>query len=216
MINVLRRTYIFSELTIEELSMIAKQISVKKFKSDSTICYDGEIGECFFIITKGSVKVSKFFENGKELILAILHPGDSFGEMSLFEEIPRSAHCFSVENTETAVLTKNALLKCIKSNPTIAIKLLSVLSCKLRAANGHLESVMFSSLKERLERLIISYYAKTNQLPFILPYSQTKIAEILGTSRESVSRCLAELRKNGCLSSQGRKIIIRNIDTLQK
>ena len=216
MIDVLRKIYIFSELTNEELLIIAKQILMKKFKPNTTICSDGEKGECLFIIIKGSVTVSKTFENGKELILAVLHPGDSFGEMSLFEEIPRSANCFSVENTETAVLTKNSLLKCIKTNPLISIKLLAVLSRKLRAANGQLESVMFSPLKERLIRLIISCYEQSKSCPFILPYSHTKMAEILGSSRESISRCLAEIRKSGCLQSRGRKVIVNNVDILQK
>jgi len=216
MVDILKKAYIFSELADNELPVIAKNITLKKFRSSNRICSEGEYGEFFYIITKGCAKVSKVSVNGKELMLAILYSGDSFGEMSLFENIQRSADVTALEDTETVILTKKSLLESVQSTPSIAIKMLSVMSRKLRTANGQLESMVFYSLKERLIRLIISCCKqKNNNSHFIYPYSQTETAEILGVNRESISRIISELRKNNFINIEGRKLIVKDINILK-
>ncbi len=218
--DFIKNTRLFSPLNDSELKAIVSNIIYKKFEKNEKIFFQGDSGDSFYLIFKGSVKVSKVSAGGKEITITILYPGDSFGEMSLFENTERSADVTALQVTETMQLTRESLLACIKTTPEIALKMLSVMSEKLRKTNGHIESLSFSTLKQRLIRFIISYNYSTDHKncghSITLPYSQREIAELLGVNRESITRLFSEMKKSGLIRTDNRKITTGDIRLLQE
>ena len=215
--NFLQNTSLFSSLATDELNIITKHMIQKQYAKNEVILNQGDDGDCLFIISEGAVKVSQISESGKEIALAILYPGDSFGEMSLFDDEKRSATLTSIKKTDVFMLTRKALFDSITKLPALAIKLLQVLSRKLRQINGHIEFMAFATLKQRIAKFIIANYEKEKPQTkeYVFPFSHKEIADFLGVSRESVSRTFIDLKNETITESNGRQIIIKDIGKIR-
>ncbi len=216
--NILKNTHIFSELSNAELNTISEKVKYAKFKAGTKICSLGDPGGSLFIIYKGLVKVSKKITPKKELVLARLAPGDSFGEMSLFDQRTRSADITALENTETIIIEQKSLIECIKTSPLIAIKIIALLSKKLQHANEYIEFLAFSTLKQRLNNFLISFWNKNGpdkNGTCKIPFAVQEIADFFGVTLESLAKVLAELKKTKAIKVLKEKITIKDIDILK-
>ena len=204
----LRNVPIFSDLKDGDLDIIAEKMVSRTYEKSQMILLEESQGETFFIIVSGAVKVTRVSDDGGEVILAILGESDFFGEMSLLDGEGRSANIVANENAEVLTLSRSDFLDCLETYPKIAISLLEELAIRLRKSDQHIESLSLSDSEHRIAITIIRFAdelgtIKNGQVRIKnLPYQQD-IANMAGTSRETVSRTLKILedkklgKKNG-------------------
>ena len=140
----LRNVPIFTDLTDSDLTRIASNMVPRVYEKGQMILLEESMGETFFIITQGAVKVTRLSADGREVILAILGESDFFGEMSLLDGEGRSANIVANEDSKVLTLSRSDFLDCLESYPKIAIALLEELAIRLRKSDQQIESLSLS------------------------------------------------------------------------
>jgi CRP/FNR family transcriptional regulator, cyclic AMP receptor protein len=129
------RAPLFGQLPINAIEDLTGRVTVRKVTVGSSVVTQDEPGDAMFVIMSGRIKVVMFGESGREVTLSLLRSGDSFGEMSLFDQGPRSAHCLAIEPTTLLVLSRDDLMKHMQAHPRTAINLVSEMARRLRRAD---------------------------------------------------------------------------------
>tara|TARA_B100000315_G_scaffold132493_2_gene121965 strand:+ start:7918 stop:8598 length:681 start_codon:yes stop_codon:yes gene_type:complete len=217
----LRNVPIFTDLTQSDLAKIASKMVPRKYEKGQMILLEESRGETFFIISKGAVKVTRLSDDGREVILAILGESDFFGEMSLLDGEGRSANIVANDNAEVLTLSRSDFLDCLESYPKIAIALLEELAVRLRKSDQQIESLSLSDSEQRIGITLVRLaeelgtikqgHVTVQNLPF-----QQDIANMAGTSRETVSRTLKLLEDKAFVKRENRDITIYNFDAFRQ
>ena len=213
--QALQKVPLFESLNEQELNLLGNVSSVKGFDKNQTIIQKSDEGDTFFSIISGKVKVILSDEEGKEYIVGILKPLEFFGELALLDGEPRSAYVVALERTDVLVLKREDFLHLIITNPELCIKIVGVLGRRLRKANEHIESLVFLDVCGRLARLILDLGEqqgkRTDDGTLIeIEYSRTELANLIGTTRETLTRALKTLETMGYIAIRKNKIIITN------
>ena len=206
---LLRNIPLFSNLTDQELAQISAEASLKQFPKNKVIISEGEKSDSLYAIVAGKVKVLISDEDGKEIILAILGPGEFFGEMSLIDSQPRSATVITMESSSFNVISHNDFMQCLTSNPGIAKTILATMAKRLREADKKIESLALLDVYGRVARTLLELATKEgNKLVVSQNLSQQDIANMVGASREMVNRILKDLAQGGYIQVESKHIII--------
>ncbi len=198
----LKSVSLFAGLNDEELRFLAEETRERTYDTDAILFYQGEVGHTCHIIMRGKVRVFVVGDDGHELSVCILGPGEIIGEMAMFEEVPRSANIQALEPTTTLELHQDVLLRGLQRSPNLALSLLRALSSRLRNTTEDAEKLVSLTVGERLlarlQRLADWAGRPTpDGTRIAFPMTQQQLAALVGTSRESVNRALAGLRREG-------------------
>ena len=188
--------------------MIARHYESGKF----IFLEDSEGEQCFFVV-QGSVKVTRLSKDGREVILAMLNEGEFFGEMALLDGESRSANVIALEETEVLTLNREDFLVVLHDYPQIAIQLLKEMADRLRKSDRQIASLSLSDAEKRIALCIIRFadeqgIIKRGQVSIPKMPIQQDIANMAGTSRETVSRAINLLEKEHFIKRQGRELLI--------
>ncbi len=217
----LRNVPIFTDLSDSDLTKISTKMVSREYEKGQIILLEESMGETFFIITRGTVKVTRLSDDGREVILAMLGESDFFGEMSLLDGEGRSANIVANENAEVMTLSRRDFLECLESYPKIAIALLEELAVRLRKSDQQIESLSLSDSEHRIGITLIRLaeergtIKRGNVIVHNLPFQQD-IANMAGTSRETVSRTLKLLEDKKLVKRDGSDITIYNFSAFQE
>jgi CRP-like cAMP-binding protein len=220
-INVLRNVPIFAELEERELEKIAKLGVRQKYKKGNVFVIEQESGAALFIIVSGKVKIVRMDEDGREVILSIFGPGEFFGEMSLLDGMARSASVIATEKSELLMIHRRDFLELLHEFPSVAISLLAELAMRLRKADMQIKSLSLKDAAGRVANVVlmladdIGIFRKGKVEIEDLPLQQD-IANMAGTSRETVSRMLNMFVEKGQIQLDGSKITINDYDAFRK
>ena len=217
----LRNVPIFTDLSDSDLNRIASKMVSRDYEKGQMILLEESTGETFFIITSGTVKVTRLSDDGREVILALLGESDFFGEMSLLDGEGRSANIVANEDAEVMTLSRRDFLECLETYPKIAISLLEELAVRLRKSDQQIESLSLSDSKQRIGITLIRLAEERGTIKRgdvtvqNLPYQQD-IANMAGTSRETVSRTLKLLEDKKLVKRNGSDITIFNFNDFRQ
>ncbi len=217
----LRNVPIFTDLSDSDLNRIASKMVSRYYEKGQMILLEESTGETFFIITSGTVKVTRLSDDGREVILALLGESDFFGEMSLLDGEVRSANIVANEDAEVMTLSRRDFLECLETYPKIAIALLEELAVRLRKSDQQIESLSLSDSEQRIGITLIRLAEERGTIKRgdvtvqNLPYQQD-IANMAGTSRETVSRTLKLLEDKKLVKRNGSDITIFNFNTFRQ
>jgi CRP-like cAMP-binding protein len=212
-IEFLKKVPIFSDLEEETLTKVSKSGIIKSFKKNNIILSEEEPGSALFVIEEGKVKVTRSSNDGKEVILAIINESDFFGEMALLDGMARSATVTALEDSKLFILQRNEFLELLKSYPEVSIALLTELTKRLRVSSMKVKAL---SLKDAEGKVATVLLELADQIGKIrqgvvevdhLPYQQ-ELANMAGTSRETISRTLHSFAKKGLIELDGSKLRI--------
>lgn len=209
-----RKFDLFEELDDRELASIAAVAKVRRYAKDDAIFHADESGDVFCLIKEGQVKVTMISPEGKEIILSMLGPGEFFGEMALIDDAPRSATVISTEPLEVVTIWRNDFLQILSENFSITRKVLRVLTRRLRSASNRIESLATMDVYGRLARFFLDLAAQSgksldNGYVAVQRPTHQSIANMIGTSRETVSRLIHDLMRQNLLLSEGKTIYLR-------
>jgi CRP-like cAMP-binding protein len=209
-----RKFSLFEELDERELGSIAAVAKPRRYAKDDVVFHADESGDVFCLIKEGQVKITMISPEGKEIILSMLGPGDFFGEMALLDDEPRSATVVAMEPLELVTIWRADFLQILAENFSITKKLLATLSRRLRTASNRIESLATMDVYGRLARFFLDL-AREHGKPLDNGYvsvtrpTHQSIANMIGTSRETVSRLIHDLMKQNLLLSEGKTIYLR-------
>ena len=217
----LRNVPIFTALSDSDLNRIASKMVSRDYEKGQMILLEESTGETFFIITSGTVKVTRLSDDGREVILALLGENDFFGEMSLLDGEGRSANIVANEDAEVMTLSRRDFLEYLETYPKIAIALLEELAVRIRKSDQQIESLSLSDSEQRIGITLIRLAEESGTIKRgdvtvqNLPYQQD-IANMAGTSRETVSRTLKLLEDKKLVKRNGSDITIFNFNTFRQ
>ncbi len=212
-VDTLRLVPLFADLDEPVLGQLASVCQEKNYEKDVHILQQEQSGDNFFIIDRGSVKVTRLAEDGREAVLAFLHEGDFFGELTILDGETRSANVITLETCIIQTISRHDFLDLIEHHPKVAISLLRELALRLRKTDLHLEYLTLSDAEGKIAAILIELAEEygtykmgdvtINQLPM-----QQDIANMAGTTRETVSRMIKKLEDKNWLGRDGQKLVI--------
>lgn len=219
--NFLQDIPIFADLDDATLTKISGIGSRKTFRKDEIILLEEDAGSAFFVIVSGKVKVARSGHDEKEVILSILSESDFFGEMALLDGQNRSANVIATEETELFIIQRMDFLNLLKEHSEISIVLLQELTKRLRAADAKIKSLSLKDAEGKVATVILQLaddqgkikqgVVELDKLPL-----QQDLANMAGTSRETISRTLHTFAKRGLIELDGSKLRILNYENFKE
>ena len=213
--DLLRQVPLFSGLHEEDIQSLIGAVTRRKYPRDAVIFFESDPGDAMFMIIAGRVKVTILSDDGREIILSILSDRDFFGEMALLDNEPRSATAIAVQDTEVAVIHQKDFLSIVEKRPRVAINLLSALSDRLRKANHQIGSLALLDVYGRVAGVLLEMARDTGirlkdgRIRFRRPTHQ-EIANMIGATRETVSRTISDLHRQGYIEISGKNVVIQD------
>ncbi len=220
-IEFLANVPIFSDLNEETLQKIAKSGVIQTYKKNTIILSEAETGSALFVIAEGKVKISRSSNDDKEVILAILNESDFFGEMSLLDGMSRSATVTAVDDSKLFIIQRTEFLDLLKKYPDVSVALLTELTKRLRAASMKIKALSLKDAEGKVATVLLQLaddvgkirqgVVEIDHLPF-----QQELANMAGTSRETVSRTLHSFAKKGLVELDGSRLRIINYEKFKE
>ena len=212
--SLLRRVTIFQELSDKDLENLSQRLVPRTYVKDAIIVSQEEEGDSLFIIKTGKVKVTLYGDSGREVILSIFKPGDYFGEMSLIDHQPRSANVIANDESELLMLSRHAFLKQLEESPRLAMAVMTDLCRRLRSADAAIGSLALLDVYGRLAHVLIDLGKRegaqtAGTITIKERPTQQDLANMVGTTRETVSRALSEFGRRGWVEMRGRSLILQ-------
>jgi CRP-like cAMP-binding protein len=213
-VDDLKRVPLFSDLSSAELARFAEVTREREYPKNSVILFEDDPGDALYVVSGGQVKVVLIGEDGREVILSVLGDGDFFGEMSLIDDEPRSAHVIAMKDSRLLVLRRDDFQQQIREHPSIALKVLKVMVQRLRQADAKIGGLVLLDVNGRVARLLLDLADESGGPKITRRLTHHTIAQMIGSSRETVSRAMRELVERGLIDVTRREITVRDRDGL--
>lgn len=218
--KILRGIYLFSGISDTDLQALAQMAVSRSFPRQGVIFWEGKEAQGFHILVKGLVKLVKSSPDGKEFILRLVMPGETFGEAAVFAEIAYPATAVALDDSQTLVFPKGPFLQYLAASPALARNMLATLSKLMYHLTRQLEDLSLKEVSARLARYVLERCQETHGriapgLAVELPTTKTHLAAYLGTISETLSRTLARFKSLGVIEVDKGKITITEPAALQ-
>ncbi|MEO6857773.1 MAG: Crp/Fnr family transcriptional regulator [Solirubrobacteraceae bacterium] len=198
----------FSTLGEEDLARVAAVTVPRSFQGGEAVFHEGDESDTCYVVRSGHVRAVREHTDGRTLTLATLGPGDIFGELAIFDEERRSATVEALDDIEVVAILAADMRRMLRQHPDIAVKLLAALSRRLRETNERLTRQSFQTVQSRVAHVLAELVASSRsegaeERNVLITATQSDLAQLAGSSRESASRFLAVLERAGVIT-QGR------------
>ncbi|HYO39058.1 MAG TPA: Crp/Fnr family transcriptional regulator [Nocardioidaceae bacterium] len=219
--DVLRQAPLFSALDDEAATALRSSMDDSRLRRGEVLFREGDEGDQLYIVTEGKVKLGRTSADGRENLLAILGPGQMFGELSLFDPGPRSATVTAVTDTTFSSLSHTDLLRWLDGRPAVARGLLTQLAGRLRHANDVVADLVFSDVPGRVAKALLDLaerFGRTADDGVHVHHdlTQEELAQLVGASRETVNKALADFASRGWLRLEQRSVVILDVDRMTR
>jgi CRP-like cAMP-binding protein len=216
-IDLLSSVPLFADLEEGELERFSQVAVPRSFPAGTRVFHEGDSSDACYIVSEGSFRVTREHSDGRAITLATLGPGEIFGELAMLDGDKRSASAESITDGTLLALPANDVRGLLARNPQIALKLVAGLVRRLRQANARLSRQSFQTVPSRVAGILLQLSRDNGagdeeggETEVTIRMNQTDLAQLAGTSRESVSRFLAELERAGVVrSGRGRVTVLQ-------
>ena len=215
-VDFLATVPLFNGLDRSELEKFAEVTREKSYPKGSVILFEDDPGDSLFVVRDGRVKVVLIGEDGREVILGVLGVGEYFGELSLIDDRPRSAHVIAMEDSNLLVLRREDFRKRVESSPSVAWSLLTELSRRLRRADDKIGGLVLLDVPGRIARLLLDLAEESGANAIEKTLTHQTIAQMIGASRETVSRAMKDFQDAGWITVERRRIAIADRAALEQ
>jgi CRP-like cAMP-binding protein len=218
--STLVKSPLLRDLSQDALGRLAAAARRRIYKRGEVIFHEGDPGEALLVLESGRVKVFTYADSGDETLLAILGPGECFGELALIDGEPRSATIQAIEPVEAVSVGRAAFLALVREHPQTAEHLMHRLAAKIRYLTDVVSDLAFLDLEGRLAKRLLELAEKHGQdvgdeVLIELPLTQEDLAAMVGATRASVNKLLGWYEDRGMIARRGRRIAILQSDRLR-
>ena len=218
---VVRKAPLFSGLDDSAAASLRSSMNLIKLRKGQSLFKEGDDGDHLFVVSSGKVKLGTKSVDGRENLLMILGPGDMFGELSLFDSGPRTATATAVTDSKLLALGQDKVIPWVKEHPEVSLQLLARLASRLRRTNEVVGDLVFSDVPGRVAKALIDLGVKfgdkrTEGLFVNHDLTQEELAQLVGASRETGNKALADFAQRGWLRLEARSVMILDYERLLK
>ncbi len=215
----LKRCDLFQRLGPEQLAALESRSRVRKFPRGTPIYLPADLADGVLVLAEGRVKIGSFTEDGKQTILAFIEPGEIFGELSLMGSEEREEYAEAVEKSIVVLVPKEVMEQLLAENPEVSLGITKLFGMRRKRVERRLKYLLFRSNRERLVHLLLELAEQYGRpieggLDLRIKLSHQDLANIIGSTRETVTVVLGELQSEGFLQLGRRKIVLSDIDRL--
>jgi len=215
--ELLATSLLFNGLPLEQLQEIAAISVAKKYGKGVSIFFEGDPGIGFYMVASGKVKIFKMSFDGKEQILHILGPGEPFGEVPVFHGNPFPANAETLTESEVLFFPRAEFVQLVSKNPSLALNMLAVLALRLRRFASQIENLTLKEVPGRLASyLLYLMEEQPGQDKVVLDVPKGQLANLLGTSSETLSRIFAKMTEEGLIRVEGKTIHLMDTARLKE
>ncbi len=219
--DVLSRAPLFAALDAEAAAALRASMESISLGKGQVLFREGERGDRLFVVTDGKVKLGHTAPDGRESLLAVLGPSELFGELSLFDPGPRTATATALTDASLMALGHSALRPWLTGRPEVAEALLGALAQRLRRTNEQMADLVFSDVPGRVAKTLIELGDKFGrQMPDGLhvthDMTQEELAQLVGASRETVNKALADFAARGWIRLESRSVVLLEPERLER
>jgi len=213
-IDALKSIPIFSNLDTNTLETIHRVVFEERVERGGMILFEGEPARALYFVTSGAVKIYKTSPDGKEQILSIVRPGESFNDISIFDDGPNPAAAQAMGPVALYGISKKAMDDILRQHPQVAHTVIRTMASRVRQLVSLIEDLSFRRVISRVARILLEYGSEKTEPRTRL--TQQDIAAMAGTAREVVGRSLKNLEENGTIRMESHRVIITNRDALKQ
>lgn len=210
---------LFETLNTRELAELVAVAVPRSYDRGEVIFQEGSQGDVMYVIRKGRILIKREHAGGRTIALTEMGPGDLFGELAIFDKEARSATAECIEKTNVVALTSGDVSRVLTRNPEIAVKLLQQLSKRIRAANSRIGDQYFQSTEGRIVNVVLGLAEQQNGnvvAGSFVRANQSEIAQLASTSRETVSRFLANCQRADLLTTYRGRLQLRDPEGMRR
>ena len=217
----LKQIKLFSDLPDEEIRQMEQVTRMESVKRRQFIYLPGDPASTVLLLKSGRVKLSRVNEDGKELTLAILEPGEIFGEMEVLEGMPRDTVAEALDDVSICVMQRSDFEAMLKKDPNTSIRLTKLIGLRLKKIESRIEDLVFKDVPARLAHLLIGLskefgVQENGQTRLNVKLSHQELANLIGSTRETVTATLGEFKKRGWIAFDGRRLVILRAKELEQ
>src|ERR1700722_19896720 len=214
-------TGLFQGVEPSGVPALTKQLHRVEFPRGHTLFVEGQPGDRLYIIVSGKVKIGRRSPDGRENLLTIMGPSDMFGELSIFDPGPRTSSATTITEVRAVSMDRDALRAWIADRPEIAEQLLRVLARRLRRTNNNLADLIFTDVPGRVAKQLLQLAQRFGTqeggaLRVTHDLTQEEIAQLVGASRETVNKALADFAHRGWIRLEGKSVLISDSERLAR
>jgi len=219
--SALRGMPLFADVPDDEIADLAPRCRMRRFERGETIFHEGDAANTLPVVASGRVKVVRYGSSGRQVLLEQFGPGESFGEVAIFDHQPYPATAIAMENdTGLVEIPRREFTELLKRHPEVAIKTIGRLAGLLRETTRRLRDVAAERVEERIAHLLLALDRRLGRpgtdgrrIPVV--FTRQEIAAMVGTTTETAIRILSRWEKNEILSSDRHGLLIRDVATLR-
>ena len=219
--EVVRRAALFTALDDASAATLRASMSGIKISKGQVLFKEGDPGDRLFVVVEGKLKLGTSSGDGRENLLSILGPGDMFGELSLFDPGPRTATATAVTDSRVLALANDQVIGWVTAHPQVSLQLLKRLARRLRRTNEVLADLVFADVPGRVAKAIMDLgerfgTKKDDGLHVNHELTQEELAQLVGASRETVNKALADFAGRGWVRLEPRAVVVLDYERLSK
>ena len=219
--NVVRKAPIFQGLDPAAANTLRTAMAPVKLRKGQALFKEGDDGDNLYIITSGKIKLGTKSQDGRENLLMVLGPGDMFGDLSLFDSGPRTSTATAVTESRLLSLGQEKVIPWVREHPEASLHLLARLASRLRRTNEVVSDLVFSDVPGRVAKALIDLGVKFGEKTsdgFLVHHdlTQEELAQLVGASRETVNKALADFAQRSWIKLEARAVLILDYERLLK
>jgi CRP/FNR family transcriptional regulator, cyclic AMP receptor protein len=219
--DVVKKAPLFAALDDEASSTLMASMTQTRLERGDVLFHEGDQGDRLYVIREGKVKLGRRSADGRENLVAILGPGEMFGELSLFDPGPRTMTATAVAETQLLGLGNDSLTGLLTGRPEVAKALLAALAQRLRRTNEHLADLVFTDVPGRVAKALLDLAERFGRpvedgVMVSHDLTQEELAQLVGASRETVNKALADFAGRGWLKLEARAVLLLDVDRLRR
>jgi len=216
----LKHIPLFADLSETELQLLAGELTRVQFKKGDAIFFEGDPGQTLYVVESGHVRIYLHCEDGQETSVNVCTRGDIFGELAVIDGLPRSASAIALEDSVVLALSREQFRECTRRYPQLAFNFLKALSVRVRYNTRQIDSLSTFRVPSRLARKLLELAqehgaVEADGVRITVPLTQSDLASLIGTTRESINKALGNFRKQGLIRVQAGRITIIDPEALR-
>lgn len=218
----LKQINLFSEMTREEMQMMADMTTMSSFPAKEVLYFPGDPSDSVFLLKEGNVKISQLTPDGKKLTLDILNPGELFGEAAITgPDAERDTMAEALTPVHVCIASKDRFMQFLNHRPALVMRITKIMGFRLKRVETKLQSLLFKSVPARLAELLIRLAADYGKetgasIEIGLKLTHQEMAELIGSTRETTSAIMGQFRDKKLIDTDGRRIVVLNRQKLSQ
>jgi len=220
-IDVVRKAPLFAALDDEAARALMESMTSSHLERGDILFREGDQGDRIYVIGEGKIKLGRTSVDGRENLLAVLGPGEMFGELSLFDPGPRTATATAIAETQLIALGHDDLNAFLSGRPAVAATMLAALARRLRRTNETLSDLVFTDVPGRVAKALLDLsnrFGRASEDGILVAHdlTQEELAQLVGASRETVNKALADFATRGWIKLEARAVVLMDVERIQR